>query len=148
MKVTLSIEKDLGIIGHPRSMVNCITQEYLSACAGYTDRGYDFDEKNSWQICKLNLRDKFMTVDQINNLYRIGEREIYRRKNCPVCPVQCCCGQHDDEVDKCIAHDEQKFFEDAAATAWDRIDAQGQKTPDWRLIGKRQDFPQDEGEPI
>ena len=126
MKEILSIEKDLGIIGHFRSMVNCMTQEYLSACAGYTDRGYDFDERNSRHICRLNLRDKFMTIDQINILYHIGEREKYRRTKCPACIYKrtTLCPMTDEDVDRCITIDEQKFYADAAAAAWDVLDRQ------------------------
>jgi hypothetical protein len=101
----MNCEVDLGINGHYRSIVNAITTEYMKALDGYQPIN-NFNEKTSFEICMFGMREKYMTIDQHNVLYRIGERDRYRKTKCVRCRLWC--SATDDKVDACILCDEQR----------------------------------------
>ncbi len=101
----MNIEVELGINGHYRSMANAITVEYMKALNGYQPE-HNFNEKTSFEICMFGMREKYMSIDQHNILYQIGERDMYRKTHCARCRIRC--PVTDDDVDSCILRDEQR----------------------------------------
>ena len=82
-----------------RSVVGWIVNEYLKAIDMY---GGKYPESMSWNICELELRDRLMTIDNQNEIYKNTLRTDFRKKQCSVCPYSKKCLKFDVQVDECI----------------------------------------------
>lgn len=114
------ITQDLpfGLIGHYKSVVNAITKEFLCAMDHYIPHGYEFDEKTSWHICRLQMKENFMTIQQMNFFYHQTELSKIRKNECPKCMYQeSTCPQEPQDLERCWRIAEIKKYDDWYAAA-------------------------------
>lgn len=100
--------KNYFTIGHWVSIVDTCTSEYLNALDKYPP--YYLDVQSSFHCCGMELRDRFMTIKQINCLYHRGEERIYKEKSCPQKRFVACatCKQAPEDIRTCIDMDERE----------------------------------------
>lgn len=110
-----------GLIGDYRSVVDAVTEEFLSALDNHQPKGYWFDEKTSWHICRMNMEEKFMSIQQRNFHYHQGEIAKIRKTRCPTCECNTLgyCPMEEKDLERCWYLAEIKKYQDWAAPSWD-----------------------------
>lgn len=110
-----------GLIGDSRSVVDAMTEEFLSALDNHRPKGYRFDEKTSWRICRMNMKEKFMSIQQMNYHFHQGELAKIRKTECPGCMYKKdgLCPEEEKDVERCWYIAEIKKYQDWAAPSWD-----------------------------